>query len=118
MLVLMDSEQHWHRNRVCKWWWHLSDFEFIVVRRYFLWEALEIIQFMNRFGHYLDGKETAKKKKKENQHMFFFTVLFRLKDAKSRLPARLQKAQGYGGRQGDSAAYLDVLACGPQQLLL
>lgn len=74
---------------------------------------------MNHFGHYLDGKETPPTPpKKENQHVFFFTVLFRLKDAKSRLPARLQKAQGYGGKKGSSAAYLDVLACGPQQLLL
>lgn len=36
--------------------------EFVVVRRQFLWEALEIIQIMECFGHYLDGKETNKKK--------------------------------------------------------
>lgn len=45
--------------------------------------------------------------------MFFFSVLLRVKDAKRRLPAKLQKAQGYGGKQGNSDTCLDVRARGP-----
>ena len=45
--------------------------------------------------------------------MLSFIVLLRVKDAKRWLPARLQKAQGYGEEQGNSDTCLDVLACGP-----
>lgn len=67
---------------------------------------------MDHFGHYLDGEKTSNKKT-PYQHMLFFTMLFRLKDAKGRLPARLQKAQEYGEQQGNSDTCLDFLACGP-----
>lgn len=54
-----------------------------------------------------------KETKKYQQHMFFFTALLRVKDAERRLPARLQKAPGYGEKRGNSDACLDVLACAP-----
>lgn len=57
----------------------------------------------------------GKKQKTHQQQHMFFTVLLGANDAKRQLPARLQKAQGDGEKQGNSDACLDVLA---QHLLL